>query len=702
MFKLWRTSLLFQVVGSFSLLSITIMVLVGVISFRNARQSLQESAFNQLTTAAALKEAELNRWLRDRQDTLLSFSRLPSIRRQTQILFETPRETAAYRAAQQELQAHFASFLEGRDDYREITVLSRGGQVLASNNPDRVGWYNPINQSREIDPQNHDESTFIYNFYPDSHTRKPTATFSVVLTNDEGQRMGMIAVHLNLQQVDEVIGNNQGLGKTGASYLVADIGGNFTSRVVFVDANRFGSDQFPAGVTSPGIQEAIKGKDGQGLYQNYNGVPVLGVYRWLEQQNVAFLVEVSQAEAFAPARQLAQSMVGVGVGLVGLLTPVIVILGWRIVAPISVIAETAQSVGSKVRSGYFSHLQRVPVSTDNEIGELARNFNAMTQQLEDSYEALEDYSHTLEAKVKARTEELVQNNQSLQATLKELRQTQAQLIQTEKMASLGQMIAGIAHEINNPINFIHGNVSHLNVYAADLLKLVELYEQEYSQTPATIAQQREEMDLDFLRQDLPKILDSMQIGTHRIREIVLSLRNFSRLDESDYKEADLQGGLDSTLLILQNRLKLGPGLPKVEIMKDYGDLPLVGCYPSQLNQVFLNLINNAIDALEPLVLTQALTEPVIRLTTAQVDEVTIQVRIQDNGPGIDPETQSKIFDPFFTTKPVGKGTGLGLSICYSIVVERHQGSLECFSTVGQGTEFVVTLPIGAALGRETT
>jgi len=395
-------------------------------------------------------------------------------------------------------------------------------------------------------------------------------------------------------------------------------------------------------------------------------------------------------------------MVGVGVGLLGLLTPVIVILGWRIVAPISVIAETAQSVGSKVRSGYFSHLQRVPVSTDNEIGELARNFNAMTQQLEDSYEALEDYSHTLEAKVKARTEELVQNNQSLQATLKELRQTQAQLIQTEKMASLGQMIAGIAHEINNPINFIHGNVSHLNLYAADLLKLVELYEQEYSQTPATIAQQREEMDLDFLRQDLPKILDSMQIGTHRIREIVLSLRNFSRLDESDYKEADLQGGLDSTLLILQNRLKLGPGLPKVEIMKDYGDLPLVGCYPSQLNQVFLNLINNAIDALEPLVLTQALTEPVIRLTTAKVDETTIQVRIQDNGPGIDPETRSKIFDPFFTTKPVGKGTGLGLSICYSIVVERHQGSLECFSTVGQGTEFVVTLPIGAALGRETT
>ncbi|MGK7925120.1 MAG: sensor histidine kinase, partial [Spirulina sp.] len=396
--------------------------------------------------------------------------------------------------------------------------------------------------------------------------------------------------------------------------------------------------------------------------------------------------------AFAPARQLAYGIILVGSGLSALLAVGILMLGRRIVKPILAIAQTARSVEDKVKAGNFAALETAPVLTKNEIGILARAFNQMTRQLQSSYEQLQEYSHTLEAKVTARTQELKEKNEYLHSTLLELKQTQTQLIQNEKMASLGQMVAGIAHEINNPVNFIHGNLQHLGEYTTDLLDLMQLYEREYpAETPA-IAEEKEAIDLDFLQRDLPRVLSSMEMGTTRIREIVLSLRNFSRLDEADRKEADLHQGLESTLLILQSRLKFQSNRPEIQLIKEYGQLPSVECYPSQLNQVFLNLIGNAIDALEPGAIAGEIETPTIFIRTILKDKQAI-VCIADNGPGMSAETARKIFDPFFTTKAIGKGTGLGLSISYSIVVERHGGELSCVSSPGSGAEFIISIPI---------
>ncbi len=294
---------------------------------------------------------------------------------------------------------------------------------------------------------------------------------------------------------------------------------------------------------------------------------------------------------------------------------------------------------------------------------------------------------------------------NLKKALQELRQTQSQLIQSEKMSSLGQLVAGVAHEINNPVSFIYGNLTPASQYAKDLLYLLALYQTHYPQPPAQIQEQAEAIDLEFLVQDFPKLLASMKIGADRIRDLVLSLRNFSRVDQAGKKPVDLHEGLDNTLLILQHRLKREGSNPRIQIIKEYGNLPLVECYPSQLNQVFMNLLTNAIDALSEVsghcqsgVREQGEESaehqlPTIWIRTEAPDPHRVCIRIADNGPGIPEDIKPRIFDPFFTTKPVGKGTGLGLSISYRVVVERHSGQLQCSSTPGQGTEFIVEIPL---------
>ncbi|WP_058998317.1 ATP-binding protein [Leptolyngbya sp. NIES-2104] len=281
----------------------------------------------------------------------------------------------------------------------------------------------------------------------------------------------------------------------------------------------------------------------------------------------------------------------------------------------------------------------------------------------------------------------------LQQTLKELQQTQLQMVQQEKLSSLGQLVAGVAHEINNPVNFIHGNLDHVQNYADDLLNLVQLYQAYYPNPAPEIRAEAEDIDLDFLQEDLIKVLDSMKVGTDRIREIVLSLRNFSRMDEAEFKTVDLHEGIESTLMILQHRLKAIAKRPAIEIIRDFDRLPPIDCYPGQLNQVVMNILANAIDALEEMSAKQKDFAPQIQIRTSMIDNQWVKVAIADNGSGIPETIRNRIFDPFFTTKPVGKGTGLGMSISYHIIVEKHQGKLECFSHPNQGTEFVIYLPL---------
>jgi signal transduction histidine kinase len=299
---------------------------------------------------------------------------------------------------------------------------------------------------------------------------------------------------------------------------------------------------------------------------------------------------------------------------------------------------------------------QAPVTTDNEIGVLGTSLNQLIQQV-------------------ARQ-------------IRELKQAQAQLIQNEKMSSLGQMVAGLAHEINNPVNFIYANLEFVNNYTQELLDLIQMYQKSHPQPEAEIRNKLEEIDIDFLNEDLPKIMSSMHVGAERIQKIILSLRNFCHLDEAEQKKVDIHEGIENTFLILSHRVNQG-----VEVIKQYGDLPLVDCYPAQLNQVFMNILTNALDELLD---DNKLSRKQILIQTKLSMYNQIEVRIRDNGSGIAPEIKDKIFDPFFTTKPVGKGTGMGLAICYQII-EKHRGKIDVISEFGRGAEFIVTLPVEQSL-----
>ena len=307
---------------------------------------------------------------------------------------------------------------------------------------------------------------------------------------------------------------------------------------------------------------------------------------------------------------------------------------------------------------------------------------------------------------------LLEKTEQLEKALQQLKGTQTQLVQTEKMSSLGQMVAGIAHEINNPVNFIYGNLTPAGEYIQELLGLIQVYQVCYPHPAPKIQEKIDQMELDFIVEDLQKIFASIKIGAERIKDIVKSLRTFSRLDEADKKDVNIHEGIDSTLMILQHRLKEQRNRPPIQVIKDYGDLPLVECYAGQLNQVFMNIISNAVDALEQLaqheqslkkywqqnphdhlskIVCPRLT---IHIRTLIVEGKWVQIQITDNGIGIAPDAMPKLYDPFYTSKPIGYGTGLGLAISYQII-KSHDGDLRCISEVGRGTEFIIKIPLNS-------
>ncbi|MBF2084313.1 PAS domain S-box protein [Thermoleptolyngbya sp. C42_A2020_037] len=302
---------------------------------------------------------------------------------------------------------------------------------------------------------------------------------------------------------------------------------------------------------------------------------------------------------------------------------------------------------------------------------------------------------------------LRQRSEELQDALQQLQRTQSQMIQAEKMSSLGQLVAGVAHEINNPVNFIYGNLSHASGYTQDLLGLLDLYQKHYPTPHPEIQDEAEAIDLPFVLEDLPKLIASIRVGAERIQKIVASLRTFSRMDEAEFKSVDIHDGIDSTLMILQNRLKGKSDRPEICILKEYGNLPHVECYAGQLNQVFMNILSNAIDALEEAMaqpnspFQDKKRKPSIKIRTDLLNGQWVFIRISDNGSGIPAAVRQRLFDPFFTTKAVGKGTGMGLSISYQIVTERHSGTLECHSEPGNGAEFVIKIPVKQAANAQS-
>ena len=356
-------------------------------------------------------------------------------------------------------------------------------------------------------------------------------------------------------------------------------------------------------------------------------------------------------------------------------------------------------IKNKAKDGSYYWVDTTIVPFLNSSGE-PYQYVAIRKNITDRKQ-IEEALRQSESQLKVRNEEIAK-------ALRDLQQTQSLMVQNEKMVSLGQLVAGVAHEINNPVSFIYGNVMHAETYFQDLIKMLEIYQQEYPNPTPAVQDGIDDVDLNFLLKDLPRLLQSMKIGAERIHQIVLSLKNFSRLDETGQKQVDIHEGLESTLLILQHRFKETAGHPRIFLIKEYGNLPKFQCYPGQLNQVFMNIIGNSLDALEEAMENGKWTtknmspltycpSPTIKINTAFIEgkgsEDRIVIRISDNGPGIPIEVQKRLFDPFFTTKNPGKGTGLGLSISYKIVVEKHGGKLSCISVPSQGAEFVIEIPV---------
>ncbi|TAF05771.1 MAG: HAMP domain-containing protein [Nostocales cyanobacterium] len=677
----------------FLLIALVPLSIVTSIQYYIARNSLFKEVNNNLISIADSKGKFLDFYINEKQKNAENIAQIPNIIDATEKYQKAFNEKGIKTREYQEVDKQYRQFITNYLDifgYSDILLISQSGNTIFSiNNDKEIGknYYKPNYKNSEIAKVFDRAKTLmqveISNFTYYTSNNEPTAFIAAPIFKNN-LIIGVLVLQLNNQEFNKVVNDYTGLGKSGETIVSSLV----DERIIFTAPTRHdpkAAFQRYINISnnqSHPLNQANQGIKGNSITIDYRGKETIAAWRYLPSLNAGLLVKMDVAEIFTPLKTLQNILIILGSITLLLVTLAAIIVAKSISKPVIALTQVVQEFAQgnlKKQASVFS---------DDEIGQLELSFNRMAAQLETSFETIQE-----------REQELTTAKEQLEKVLAEVQQEAhqlaAQLIQSEKMSSLGQLVAGVAHEINNPINFIYGNLSPANEYIHDLLRLLKLYQQYYPHPVPQIEEEAQAIDINFLMTDLPKLLTSMGIGAKRITEIVRSLRNFSRLDEAEMKAVDIHEGIDSTLMILENRLKAASNRPAIEVIKKYADLPLIECYTGQLNQVFMNILANAIDALEERKIKNfvGLDKLQIHIYTELSNDKQVVIRIIDNGVGIPEKLKRLLFDPFFTTKPIGKGTGLGLSISYKIITEQHQGKLQCISSPGKGTEFIITIPL---------